>query len=332
VKRVLLGATTLALAVGLVLLLGGALLGSSTWTGPAEAAGPTPTPGPPPPVPDYKCYDIPGQPLIPPVSVNTETQFDREYGVAVGQATRLCLPAGKNGEPIPDVPHLKCYAITGHDPRYRVNLRTDFGIEADLDVGPPTTLCVPVTKQVVPPTPAATPTPGPLPPSVPHYVCYSIAGAPPAVAPVSLETQFGVEPGVPVMQPVALCAPALKTMVVGAGTPTPTPEGDLNLPHLKCYAIAGPLPERTVNLTSQFGEEMGVVVGPPSLLCVPATKQLSHAVGGVAELPAASGASPLAEESGGLSTGAYAAMAGGAVGTMLILSVGVLYARRRRLK
>jgi hypothetical protein len=53
-------------------------------------------------------------------------------------------------------------------------------------------------------------------------------------------------------------------------------------------------------------------------------------VGGIAEAPALDGsAGAMANDSGGLSTGAYAAMAAGAVAAALVLSAGVVYARRR---
>jgi hypothetical protein len=56
----------------------------------------------------------------------------------------------------------------------------------------------------------------------------------------------------------------------------------------------------------------------------------SIGVGGVAELPALGGsAATLAEEGGGLSVGAYAALAAGAVSAALVLSAGAVYARRR---
>jgi len=108
------------------------------------------------------------------------------------------------------------------------------------------------------------------------YECFMIGGTggSPGVS-VVLETQFGVEAGVQVKEPMVLCAPASKA--TPGATPYPTPPTDV--PHLKCYDVStegGAGPGYTVTLYSeQFPgyPEYGVVVGPRSLLCVPVTKQ-----------------------------------------------------------
>ena len=53
------------------------------------------------------------------------------------------------------VPHLKCYNIAGAPPPGPgiVNLLTQFGLEPNVAVGPPTRLCVPADKEVVAVTP-----------------------------------------------------------------------------------------------------------------------------------------------------------------------------------
>jgi hypothetical protein len=64
----------------------------------------------------------------------------------------------------------------------------------------------------------------------------------------------------------------------------------------------------------------------------PDISEANPPVGGIAEAPALDGsAANLAEDSSGLSAGAYAAMASAAVSAALVLSAGVVYARRRRL-
>lgn len=105
----------------------------------------------PPPTLHYECYDIRGS--DPPDVVALRTQFGIESGVAVGQATKLCVPALKNGEGNLGAPDLKCYTIAGAPPGPVVNLTTQFDVEAGIPVGEPSLLCVPATKQeVVPPT------------------------------------------------------------------------------------------------------------------------------------------------------------------------------------
>lgn len=314
VKRALLGIVTLGLAVGLA-VLAGVLLGSSA---PEVSAQPA--------EPHYKCYEITGSaPDVP--AVTLETQFGLERNVKVSQPSLLCLPAGKNGQPIPDVPHLKCYDFVGNLPGKKVTLQTQFVATPvpNVVVGHAHRLCIPVTKQVLPGPGTATPTPaGPPALSEAHYECFRITGNSPAQT-VSLETQFDSgtpQAGISVGVPWELCAPALKD-----------DNGDPSAPHLECYSITGDPPGATVNLNGQFGLENDVVVGPARLLCAPAIKGAPTPVGGVAQLPALDGSDAnLAEDSGGISTGTYAAMAGVAAGAALVLSAGVLYARRRWLK
>jgi hypothetical protein len=266
--------------------------------------------------PHYKCYDIVG--TDPPNTVDLMTHFGVE-SVAVGQATKLCLPAGKDGQPIPSGwPDLKCYDIEGQDPPNVVTVTTQFGGETGVAVGQASLLCVPAAKTMMPEDPALAP-----PPPDRHWECFNIAGSdPPNV--VTLETRFGVqsvvESGVAVGQATKLCAPALKNG-----------DGDLTVPGLKCYNITGSPPAVAhVNLTTQFGVEPNVTVLAPSLLCVPFAP---FPVGGIAELAPLAGAS--AEEAGasaggsGWSTGGYAALAAGLAAAVVALSAGAWYARRR---
>jgi hypothetical protein len=113
-----------------------------------------------------------------------------------------------------------------------------------------------------------------------HYKCYQIP--PQSIVPtpplVTLETQFGVEQGVRVLQSQFLCPPAIKTFL-----PNP-PQGNLNDPHLKCYGIQSTLtptnedPPQIVTLTDQFGTQTGVAVGPALFLCMPALKAIAPAL------------------------------------------------------
>ena len=99
----------------------------------------------------YECYEIQGPPLG--VTIPTAvTQFGTVNDVYVGQPTRLCAPALKNGEGDLTATHLKCYNIAGPplDPPRTVNLTTQFGVELNVSVGgPPVLGCAPVTKTVV---------------------------------------------------------------------------------------------------------------------------------------------------------------------------------------
>jgi hypothetical protein len=272
-------------------------------------------------VPNYKCYTIAGDaPGVAPVKL--VTQFGTHPGIVVGTPALVCLPVGINGQPIPgpEVPHLKCYNIVGPESDRAFNLTTRFGVETGVAVGHAKLLCVPATKTIVPDPPGSEPSP-----MLPHYECFDIVGSDPPDE-VGLETQFGPESDVAVGQATKLCAPALKNG-----------EGDPSAPHLKCYSITGSAPEppKEVNLTTQFGVEANVTVLAPSLLCVPAIKEVTG-VGGIAELPPLAGTS--AEEAGapaegsGWSSASYAALAAGLAAAAVVLSAGAWYARRRWLR
>ena len=251
----------IALAIILVASLGLVLLFRGGGTNEAEA-------GLLPPI-HYKCYQIPANAPVPtPPLVTLETQFGVEKDVRVGLSQFLCPPAVKtyNGASSGDLtqPHLKCYSIQSTDnPPHVVNLTDQFGTQSNVAVGPAVLLCMPVLKTIFNPL-VPTPAPGTL-PTVPHYKCYQITGPAPSAS-VTLDTQFGTENNVIVGLAQLLCAPAIKTKQVAVGA---QPEGNLNAPHLKCYQITGPQPVPTisVNLHTQFGDETGVPVGAPQMLC-----------------------------------------------------------------
>jgi len=269
----------------------------------------------PPLVPHYECYDLlpTGPPAIfPPVTL--ETQFGVEE-VGLGPApVRLCLPAKKNGDGDLNVPHVECLPIAGDEVDKVVRLTTQFGVQENVRVGPPISMCMPATKAISPQEPQ-----GP-PPLVPHYECYAISGTAPVSPPVTIQTQFGTHQGVVVGPPTRLCLPAIKNG-----------HGNLNVPHVECFQILadppGP-PPVLVNLWTQFGLQTPWIVGPALELCVPALKQVL-AVGGVAEVAGADAAAMGATDSGGSSGTTYAVIAVAVVG-LIVLGTGGWYARRRR--
>ncbi|MDO8613598.1 MAG: hypothetical protein Q7R32_12375 [Dehalococcoidia bacterium] len=170
--------------------------------------------------PHLKCYQIAGD--NPPDVVKLTTQFGIEPRVPVGMAKLLCAPALKQvlspvpepppPGPVPAAPHYKCYDIPGHDPDITVHLETQFGSELGVPVGQATLLCAPALKAVLSPVPE--PPQGDL--TAPHLKCYNIPGDdPPHI--VRLETQFGIEPSVPVGQAKLLCVVALKELLPPVG-------------------------------------------------------------------------------------------------------------------
>ena len=208
----------------------------------------------------YKCFDIVGPPLGVPVTL--QDQFGSQSAI-VQEPRLLCPPAIKNNQfGSLHSPHLKCYNLQPMTPPPAaiVDLDGQFSYERRVPVGPASMLCTPANKQVVSPNPTPPPV-GPPPPS-PQYTCYSIAG-PPALTPVTLNTQFGFQNDL-VGAPRFLCAPSIKN-----GT-----AGSFQEPHLKCYDINPPHdPPHIVNLSTQFGFEPNVPVGPSRLVCIPVNKR-----------------------------------------------------------
>jgi hypothetical protein len=263
-----------------------------------EVVAPEPAPAPPgEPLPiQYKCYDITGDPApAPPLDVLT--QFGPEPGVVLGEPVALCSPAQKrySGEEVwmgtLNLPDIKCYDIPPEvPPGYIVNLETQFGFEQGVAVGPATSLCLPVAKDVLPtptltptaptatptltPTaPTATPTPTettPTPTAEAHYEWYRISHDiidTPVPLPY-VDTQFLYEDEVLPHTSESLLAPALKDG-----------QGDLSDPHFKCYALSWMPgnepddPEVDVYLTTQFGSHY-VHVGLAQVLCNSAQKDV----------------------------------------------------------
>lgn len=249
---------------------------------------PTATPSPTPttvvePQLHYVCNEIRPHYIDPPISMLVSTQFDvagPEY-VEISTPAGLCAPALKSFEGGPwegdlEQPHFKCYWIDeGPYVGAYVNLHTQFGDEWNIQVGQASLLCTEAAKEVLEPEYQP---PGPI--GDLHYMCYTIYDHVSGVPEVSvdLETQFGSETGVSLIDPgyyYYLCAPALKSLDES------TWMGDLSAPHYKCYWLEDAVePEPfLVNLYTQFGLEEYIEIPypfaewPGRLLCVQADKE-----------------------------------------------------------
>ncbi len=99
-------------------------------------------------------------------------------------------------------------------------------------------------------------------PELDHFKCYKARGERVDII-VSLEDQFGLEPGVMVGKPELFCNPVDKD---GEGIIDPTA-------HLTCYKIhdRDKGSKREVLIDNQFGEQT-LKVKKPELLCVPSIK------------------------------------------------------------
>jgi len=107
-------------------------------------------PPPEPPEPHYLCYHITGP------AVNEEVIVQSQFAPSgwptnVGEPQLLCLPAGKNGAPIPDAPHEVCYQVLLPPAPMFYNVLTQFGLEQELQVLAGNMLCVPAVKEIVEP-------------------------------------------------------------------------------------------------------------------------------------------------------------------------------------
>ena len=181
--------------------------------------------------------------------------------MALSMVTGLLTPSGTAyADELPTVPHYKCYEILEQQaPQVSpVYIQTQFGIEENVAVGPPTRLCLAAVKNGE----------GSL--SVPDVECYQITPPQPSLIPnLNLQTQFGTQTNVAVGGPKELCVPALKAVY-----PDP-PQGSLeSVPHYKCYEISGQQAPQVshVYIQTLFGTEEDVTVGPPTRLCLAAVK------------------------------------------------------------
>jgi len=181
--------------------------------------------------------------------------------MALSMVTGLLTSSGTAHAQLPTVPHYECYDLLPTGPLSplppMVTLETQFGVE-EVQLGPmPARLCLPAIKNGH----------GSLEPSVPHVECLPIAGSSRNRI-VDLETQFGTQTHVGVGPPIQMCMPANKAI-----SPAMPSEQVPLVPHYECYAISGTAPVfPPVAIETQFGMHQGVVVGPPTRLCLPAIK------------------------------------------------------------
>jgi len=108
-------------------------------------------PPPEPPEPHYLCYHITGPAANAEVIVQSQFTMMGPVPTTVGSPELLCLPAGKNGAPIPDAPHEVCYQAGLPFLPLMYNVLTQFGLEEMLEVLAGNMLCVPAVKEVVEP-------------------------------------------------------------------------------------------------------------------------------------------------------------------------------------
>jgi len=160
-----------------------------------------------------ECYAIDSSD-DPDVAIDLFTQFDQDgFQAIVGLATMLCTPVDKTLTGAPDpgdqqtsprgalspVPHYKCYEIGGSAPGVLVDIETQFGLETAVEVGEPLYFCASAVKT------HGGESFGRL--GLPHQVCYEIEDEPVNVV-VRLNSQFGSQSGVQVLDPDLLCTPA----------------------------------------------------------------------------------------------------------------------------
>jgi hypothetical protein len=107
-------------------------------------------PLPEPPEPHYLCYSITGPAVNEEVTVQSQF-YPLGLPTNVGEPQLLCLPAGKNGDPIPDAPHEVCYGVSLPPAPMFYNVRTQFDLEEKLEVLAGQMLCVPAVKVEVEP-------------------------------------------------------------------------------------------------------------------------------------------------------------------------------------
>ena len=223
--------------------------------------------GPPPEseLDHFKCYRVASSPRF--LTVGLRDQFDFPGGpptaFPVLQATELCNPVEKvhNGQvfprKFPDV-HLTCYFVQDVTPRFHdVEARNQFGGET-LRTLEAERLCVPSTKEVVPPPPPPTP-------ELSHFKCYN-AKAKFTGATVFLSDQFAQNEA-ELKKPELFCNPVEKTF---GGEVTPITNREA---HLKCYSLKEE-PQfhgADVEVRNQFGVQR-LSVRKARALCAPASK------------------------------------------------------------
>lgn len=189
-------------------------------------------------------------------------QFDRLSAAYLIAPLRVCAPAIKNNEPIPDkYSHLVCFSIrvaNGPTGTRNAVVTDQFGAHKMIVlVSEPESICLPASKSRT--------KPGPIPTKLDHYVCYPVKPTSDfATKSVSLRDQFGLGKADEVFRIRTLCAPTSKnkSRVLFRGAV-----------HLLCYDVKSPVKGATVVVREQFGL-MKTSLALRDRLCEPALKRL----------------------------------------------------------
>jgi hypothetical protein len=189
-------------------------------------------------------------------------QFDKISPAYLVAPLRICAPAVKNNEPIPDRrSHLVCFSIrvvNGPTGVRKAIVTDQFGVhKMYVLVSQPESICLPAAKSRTGP-------PGDVPTRLDHYVCYAVKPASPfTMKTVSLRDQFGLGKGDEVLAVRTLCAPTSKNHEPFV----------FRSVHLLCYDVKSPVKGAIVAVREQFGV-MKAALGLRDRLCEPALKRL----------------------------------------------------------
>lgn len=193
----------------------------------------------------------------------TETDRFGSQVVTLRYPHRLCAPADKNGEGIPDpVPHLTGYELlrTPFTRRTNQSIDNQFG-NIVLDLTRRDVLMVPTAKSLVGP-------PSPLPlPTVDHFQCYRTKRSRGTARFTKINVTVGDQfesVGITLVRPYRLCVPADKN---GEDPTAPTHPGVLLCYRSKSGVRFGTLGAHILN---QFGPDDVTLIHRREL-CVPST-------------------------------------------------------------
>jgi hypothetical protein len=189
-------------------------------------------------------------------------QFDKLSAGYLVAPLRVCAPAIKNSEPIPDKrSHLVCFTIrvaNGPTGTRKAIVTDQFGVhKLFVIVSEPESICLPASK-------SRTGTPSAIPTRLDHYVCYPVKPASPfTTKTVSLRDQFGLGKEDAVFAIRTLCAPTSKNRAPFV----------FKTVHLLCYDVKSPVKGANVVVREQFGL-MKAALALRDRLCEPALKKL----------------------------------------------------------
>jgi hypothetical protein len=199
----------------------------------------------------YKCYLAAGAPID--IGVSLQDQFQAR-STRVVEPKLFCTPADKNGEGIDDADtHMTCYDTDpAGQPPGLIPIQNQFVASDQIQLLSPDLLCVPSTKQMVPP--------------VEHFMVYRATG--PDGPAVSMEDQFGTQ-NTDLGLTSLFMVPADKNN-----------EGIFDpFTHLTCYDIEDDVSPQAsigdVTVTNQFGSDQPLDVGFAKELCVPTEKLIA---------------------------------------------------------